>query len=246
MSDPLELEAVRRIFDDWARDSRGPGMEEGHRDIVLQLLDRAGLEHFHHVLDAGCGSGWTVLLIAELVPGGRAFGVDASPEMIRAALSAPHPPNATFTAAPVDALPLQEASIHRAVSMESIYYWPDVLAGLAEIFRVLRPGGRFLSALEFYADNPWSAGWAQALGLPLQRLSAARYQELFRQAGFEEVRASRLVDRRPLKNPRAFQPGSFFPSYDAYRRHREEGALLVEGRKPGEETPPPPQASFSA
>jgi len=243
MSGSPDLGAVRRIFDDWARDGRGSGMEEGHRDIVLQLLDRAELEHFHHVLDAGCGSGWTVLLVADLVPGGHAYGVDASPEMIRAALSAPHPPHATFTAAPVDALPLKESSIHRAVSMESIYYWPDVPAGLAEIFRVLRPGGRFLAALEFYADNPWSAGWAQALGLPLQRLSGAEYQELFRQAGFEETRASRLVDRRPLKDPQDFQPGKYFPSYDAYRRHREAGALLVEGRKPGEETPP---ASFPA
>ncbi len=246
MSPPLDLSAVRKVFDDWARDGRGAGMEEGHRDIVLQLLESAGLERHHHVLDAGCGSGWTVSLIAELVPGGRGFGVDASPEMIRAAMAAPHPSSATFTLAPVNALPLKDASIHRAVSMESIYYWPDIPDGLAEIFRVLRPGGRFLAALEFYADNPWSAGWAQALGLPLQRLSAAQYRELFQQSGFEEVRTSRLQDRRPLKDPESFQPGKFFSSYDAYRRHREAGALLVEGRKPGEETPPRPGDSFSA
>lgn len=235
MSGRSSPDPVRATFDAWARDGRGDALEDEHRDVVLQMLDRAALLPHHHVLDLGCGTGWTVVLLARLVPQGRAFGVDASPEMIAAARSRPHPPNAAFTAAPVSALPYAPDSIHRIVSMESIYYWPDLDAGLREAFRVLRPGGRFLAALEYYRENPHSAHWAQAMNLPLLRLSAPEYEEHLRAAGFEEVRSERLRDRRRILPPEEFRPDCCFPDHDTFRRHREAGALLLIARKPGVE-----------
>lgn len=221
---------VRAAFDAWARDGRGDGMEEEHRDVVLQMLDRAALRADHHVLDAGCGTGWTVRLLARLLPRGRAYGVDLSEEMIARARALPAPANVAFTAAPMHALPFATASLDRVVSMESAYYWSDLDAALREVARVLRPGGLFLAALEFYRENPHSAHWAEAMGLRLHRLSAAEWEQRLATAGFTELSHERLRDRRRPKPPEAFGTDCCHPDYQNYLAHKETGALLLRGR----------------
>ena len=44
-------------------------------------------------------------------------------------------------------LPFQEASFDRIVTINTVYFWPDTLAGLKELYRVLQPGGRLVIGL---------------------------------------------------------------------------------------------------
>ncbi|HEX9793696.1 MAG TPA: methyltransferase domain-containing protein [Planctomycetota bacterium] len=230
--DPMRA-AVTAVFDDWARRGRGEGMEEPHRDVVLQMLDRAGIQEDHQVLDVGCGAGWTVRLIAGMAHRGRAFGVDASEAMIERARSHRNPAHVAFTAAPAEQLPYADASLDRVVSMESIYYWSDIPAGLREVWRVLRPGGSWLCAFEYFAENPYTERWAADLGLDLRRHSAAEYESMCRDVGFDEVSSERLVDRRAPKSQNEFQADEYFIDYPDYLKYRATGALLVRGRRPG-------------
>lgn len=101
------------------------------------------------VLDVGTGPGRLPLLIAQSHPELRVEGIDLSPEMIDRALSnaaAARIPAAAlhYAVADVSHLPQSDGAVDLAVSSLSLHHWADVSAGLAEIRRVLRPGGQAL------------------------------------------------------------------------------------------------------
>lgn len=96
------------------------------------------------VLDLGCGPGHAALMFAAEHPSARVTGADASPEMV--AIANRHAaragiPNVSFVVGDAQALPFADRSFDRVYSIASIKHWPRPEAGLAEIHRVLRPGG---------------------------------------------------------------------------------------------------------
>jgi SAM-dependent methyltransferase len=99
-----------------------------------------------HVLDIGCGAGTDSLVAAQMVaPRGRVTGIDMTPEMLsraRAAAAEMGGANVDFVEGDVEQLPFPEESFDVAISNGVIDLIPDKDAVFAEIFRVLRPGGR--------------------------------------------------------------------------------------------------------
>lgn len=97
------------------------------------------------VLEVGSGGGQFAVRLAEAAPALRITGVDLSREQVkRAAQRARHQPNVSFR--PGSALDLSFPADHfdAAVSIGSIKHWPDQAKGVAEMLRVLRPGGLLL------------------------------------------------------------------------------------------------------
>jgi arsenite methyltransferase len=99
-----------------------------------------------HVLDLGCGAGTDTLVAARMVSHtGRVTGIDMTPEMLsqaRAAAAAMDATNVVFVEGDVEQLPFPAESFDVAISNGVIDLIPDKDAVFAEIFRVLRPGGR--------------------------------------------------------------------------------------------------------
>ena len=99
------------------------------------------------VLDLGSGGGIDVLLSARRVsPGGWAFGLDMTDEMLALAeknKSEAGASNVTFLKGHIEAIPLPDASVDVVISNCVINLSADKDAVLREAFRVLRPGGRF-------------------------------------------------------------------------------------------------------
>lgn len=139
------------------------------------------------VVDVSCGTGNLLPLLAESGFRMQAYvGVDLSPEMLRIAQGkangAAGP--AGFVAADAGRLPLRDGSFDTAVSASALHYWDDAGAGLAEIRRALRPGGRLL-LLDWVRDP-----------LPMRLLNAwmrttrVRYRRMYSRAELTEALAA--------------------------------------------------------
>ena len=98
------------------------------------------------VLDLGSGGGIDVLLSARRVgPTGKAYGLDFTPEMLELARRNAVEAGATnveFVDGHIEAIPLSDASVDVVISNCVINLSPDKPAVFAEMYRVLRPGGR--------------------------------------------------------------------------------------------------------
>ena len=149
------------------------------------------------VVDAGCGPGFYVAETLERVgPEGSVVGVDASgPMLALAAERCRGHDNVAFHEGDVTALPVADADFDRALSVQVLEYVADIPGALAELHRVLRPGGRVLiwdvdwATVSWHSDNParmerFLGAWDEHLSDPVlpRRLSAE-----LRGAGFEEV-----------------------------------------------------------
>lgn len=148
------------------------------------------------VLDHACGAGMDLLLAAQRIgPRGRAIGVDLTPGMREAARRACEQAGLAqrvqILAGSFDALPLAAAQVDVVLSNGVLNLAPDKPAVLAEVLRVLRPGGALYLADvvlarpldELARANP--ALWAACIGGALHEPLLPR---LLSQVGFEGVR----------------------------------------------------------
>jgi ubiquinone/menaquinone biosynthesis C-methylase UbiE len=104
------------------------------------------------ILDVGCGTGKLLGLAQGRFPEARLVGVDAAIEMVRQA-QASYPTGAIqFQQGMAEHLPFPDASFDLVFSTMTFHHWQDQGGGVAEIARVLTPGGRWLLA-EFVATG---------------------------------------------------------------------------------------------
>lgn len=116
------------------------------------------------VLDVGCGNGYVLSRYARA--GARTVGVDltrAAVELCRSRFAHMDLPG-EFRQANAEALPFPDNTFDCVTSMGVLHHTPNTAAAVAEVFRVLKPGGRLI--VMFYHRN--SALYR--VGFPLQRL----------------------------------------------------------------------------
>jgi ubiquinone/menaquinone biosynthesis C-methylase UbiE len=118
-----------------------------------RTLDRIGLEAGDRVLELGPGPGRLLLPAARRVlPGGAVVGLDVQPGMIqRLEKRAAHVSNLTAMLGNGEEMPIPSDSFDVVFLAMVLGEIPDRAAALAEVFRVLKPGGR-LSITEMLAD----------------------------------------------------------------------------------------------
>jgi SAM-dependent methyltransferase len=146
------------------------------------------------VLDLGSGGGIDVLLSAKRVaPGGRAFGLDMTDEMLELARRNQREAgveNVEFLKGEIEDIPLPDASVDVIISNCVINLSADKAKVLREAFRVLRPGGRFaVSDIVLRGELPDGIRrslemWAGCVAGALQE---EEYRSLLAEAGFEAV-----------------------------------------------------------
>jgi L-amino acid N-acyltransferase YncA/2-polyprenyl-3-methyl-5-hydroxy-6-metoxy-1,4-benzoquinol methylase len=147
------------------------------------------------VLDLGSGGGIDVLLSARRVsPGGRAYGLDASADMVALArenAARAGAGNAEFLAGHIEDVPLPDGHVDVVISNCVINLSADKAAALAEAFRVLRPGGR-LGLSDMIASDGLDPGQRaaaeQLTGCTTGTITAGEYRDLLLRSGFTSIR----------------------------------------------------------
>jgi ubiquinone/menaquinone biosynthesis C-methylase UbiE len=121
-----------------------------NRRLRKTTVDQALIQPGDTVLDVGCGTGEVTLLAKARAKQGSVYGIDPAPEMIAVARkkAARKRLEIDFRVGVIEALPFPDSSIDVVTSSLMMHHLPEDLRvrGLAEIFRVLKPGGRLLIA----------------------------------------------------------------------------------------------------
>lgn len=119
------------------------------RRLYGRLVELSGARPGEQALDVGCGTGYLAGLLARAVaPGGTVTGIDPAPAMVDYARHHVRHDGCTFAQGVAEELPCADGTADLVVSSLAFHHIPEDRReqALAEVFRVLRPGGRLLLA----------------------------------------------------------------------------------------------------
>lgn len=169
------------------------------------LLDMAGLAAGERVLDVACGTGLVSLRAARLTaPGGIVHGTDISEEMIAVARERAGTlgvANCRFERMDAEQLAIESGSVDVALCSLGLMYAPDPERAVAEMHRVLRPGGRAVCVVW---GERGRCGWAGIFAIVDARVQSEVCPMFFRigtgdclerayaSAGFAGIRSRRF------------------------------------------------------
>jgi ubiquinone/menaquinone biosynthesis C-methylase UbiE len=176
---------VARSSDDACSASRGCG----------KPIDRAALQPGETVLDLGCGAGKDVFEAASLVEAsGHIYGLDMTPEMLALAERTAQEEgidNVSFLQGFIEEIPLPDNSVDVVTSNCVLNLSDDKKAALREMYRVLKPGGRFVIADIVLLDDTVPEFTVEMVapifGCINGVLAVEPYGELLSQVGFSEL-----------------------------------------------------------
>ena len=204
--------AAREQFDSWAesydrlvlnRFMFGPS----HRAFIEELLHwrkRGGPDRFD-VLDVGCGTGGLAAMLIESRLAGRVAGLDYAEQMCRVARGKAagyaKDGSAVFVRGDSEHLGFGAGSFDVVTCSNSFHHYPHQAAVLAEMRRVLRPGGQIM-IIDGFRDNV--VGWlvfdvfVRAVEGEVHHVTWSAMRRMFGDAGLVDVRQRKLNFWMPL------------------------------------------------
>ena len=165
-------------------------ISRGMNALALSELRPTGQEA---VLEIGFGGGALLAAIAAQTEG-DVIGIDISEAAVaRVRRRFRGFPQVRVALASAQALPLEDGSVDAAVSVNSLYFWPDATGALNELARVVRPGGRLVLCFEPPEELRKWPGHVHGFRM----LEVEEVQRLMEQAGFEPVSMAWGEGRKP-------------------------------------------------
>jgi len=163
-----------------------------HKPLIRWAIAFMDVQPTDHVLDVGCGSGVAIKLIAQIAVEGFVAGIDYSEEMVQQTLkrnaAAVRAGRVEIKHGNVATLPYDDESFDKVIATETFNFWPDPVANLQEVHRVLRPGGLVALAMEGSKEAPnWQKLAALADRMGLSIYSGAEMEERLTEAGFSRA-----------------------------------------------------------
>ena len=142
-----------------------------------------------NMLDVGCGGGANVARLLKRCPNGKVTGMDRS----KLALDVAHEVNyrevvdkrCYIIGGNINQLQCAKNLFDLVTAFETIYFWPTLEEGLAEVFRVLKPGGTVAIANEMDGLDPYYRKMEHAVGMLIYNIE--EITESLKQTGFTDI-----------------------------------------------------------
>ena len=161
------------------------------RELRQRTVALAAIEPRARVLEVGCGTGSVCIAAALAVPTAEILGTDPAPEMVQFAANkaAKAKVDASFEVGVIERIERESGSFDVVLSSLMLHHLPQdtASAGLAEVFRVLTPGGR-LVVVDCRGPGPWlhRIGSIFTRGRDKSTPRVERIVEELKDLGFEE------------------------------------------------------------
>ena len=187
--------------------------------------NRACIQLYHHVasqvelrgkeaLEVSCGHGGGASWITRTMQPAKYTGLDLNPAGIKFCRQRHSVPGLTFVQGDAQKLPFPANSLDAVINVEASHCYPDFPGFLAEVARVLRPGGYFLYA-DFRFSDSFTAWETAIAAAPLEIVQSRIINaEVLRGMDCNAARSLALIHRRlprflhPLGRDFAGVPGS--------------------------------------
>lgn len=182
------LSHTRAQFHDWADKDGGERarkMEAGHLPVVGPYIDSLELPERGCFLDVGCGTGYVVELLAKRFPEASVQGLDTAPAMVETSRKRCAPlENTAFHESDFEAFARNiNERFDFLFSMEAWYYFPVLERSAADLFQILKPGGKASILMNYFYEHESSRSWPEDYGIRAHMLKKAEWMELFSKAG---------------------------------------------------------------
>jgi ubiquinone/menaquinone biosynthesis C-methylase UbiE len=197
-----ELRAkIQASFDESSRDDEHfPSTIDPRIYHVKLIREHLGDLHGKRVLDVGCGKGRFARVFREQEPEAELWGLDISPEMLRFV-----PAGIQTRAASMTEMPFEDAFFDGAYATESLEHAVEIERAVAEICRVVKPGGRIV-VIDKNAEK-----WG--------KLETPEWERWFTRRELERMlaRHCREVSSRPISYWEDVKPDGLFLAWLAVR-----------------------------
>lgn len=217
-------------FDEWAAEGRDRGMEKRHWHTAKYALELIPLDKGDTVVDLGTGSGYALRALNDIEPLSVGVGIDAAREMVRNARGYTSDSSLAFLQGVFEHLPLTSNTVDHVFSMEAFYYAQEPELVLEEVKRILRPGGTFHCAVNFFEESQYTHRWQDRIGIDMILWDRQTYREAFEQAGLAVARQRCIPDEEiEIPSQAAFPTDEWETREAMVDRYRHWGTLLTVG-----------------
>ncbi|MCI1653847.1 MAG: class I SAM-dependent methyltransferase [Lachnospiraceae bacterium] len=162
-------------------------MNDSHRPLRDWAFSYVNWMPGMRILDVGCGGGAAIADMLQLSEDSVIDGVDYSADCVAATKETNGALLGTrvfVQEGNVGSLPYEGEQFDLVTAVETVYFWPDLLRGLNEIFRVLKTGGHIAILCE--VDGPERMDW-EKVNFEINVYTPVELREYLHQAGFSQV-----------------------------------------------------------
>jgi SAM-dependent methyltransferase len=117
------------------------------RRLAPLLIEFGGLADGERVVDVGCGTGSLTFALSGFARVAAVNGIDTTESFVAAARARNTDPRITFDVGDARALPYPDSAFDRAYSSLVLHFVPDAAVAVAQMRRVVRPGGTLVTAV---------------------------------------------------------------------------------------------------